>query len=265
MERVGLLRRWTARLTILPNPLWLPGLFNPTAFLTALKQVSSRKLALPLDKITVETRVTCMETLEETTAVGSLPPQGALVHGFFIEGARWNRCGQVSVPRDKPEWLRKYSVVRYTLVTGKYVFSKVRINFQRHRSPLTDYRSIEQADEDEEEMEDVATRLKLISERKAAEESVEDVMRSDGHLADSRPKDLMSWLPIVYVKAVPVADAWTPTSVGYMRGEKGLYDCPVYLTSNRGPHYVFLAGLRTVGPARKWVVAGVALVMQTDL
>ncbi len=98
VERVGLLRRWTATLTILPNPLWLPGLFNPTAFLTALKQVSSRSLGLPLDKITVETRVTCMETSEETTAVGSLPQQGALVYGFFIEGARWNRCGQVSPP-----------------------------------------------------------------------------------------------------------------------------------------------------------------------
>lgn len=96
VERVGLLRRWTAKLSSLPNPFWLPGLFNPTAFLTALKQVSSRKLGLPLDKITVETRVTCMETSEETAAVGALPPQGALVNGFFIEGARWNRCGQVS-------------------------------------------------------------------------------------------------------------------------------------------------------------------------
>lgn len=114
-------------------------------------------------------------------------------------------------------------------------------------------------------MEDAGTRLRLIAERKGAEESVEDVMRSEGHLADSRPKDVISWLPIVYVKAVPVQDEWTPTSVGYMRGDKGIYDCPVYLTSNRGPHFVFLAGLCTVDPARKWVVAGVALVMQTDL
>lgn len=121
-----------------------------------------------------------------------------------------------------------------------------------------------QAEGDEEEMEDGAARLKIIAERKFSEECVEDIMRSDGHLADSRPKDLISWLPIVYVKAVPVADAWTPTSVGYMRGEKEIYDCPVYLTSNRGPHYVFLACLRTKDPPRKWVVAGVALVMQTD-
>lgn len=89
-------------------------------------------------------------------------------------------------------------------------------------------------------------------------------MRSDGNLSDLRPKDLMSSLPIVYVKAVPVLDAWTATSVGYLRGEKGIYDCPVYLTSNRGPHYVFMAGLRTVDPARKWILAGVALIMQAD-
>lgn len=36
-----------------------------------------------------------METSEEAAAVGSLPSQGALVHGFFVEGARWNFGGQV--------------------------------------------------------------------------------------------------------------------------------------------------------------------------
>lgn len=37
-----------------------------------------------------------METSEEVAAVGSRPSQGALVHGFFVEGARWNSCGQVT-------------------------------------------------------------------------------------------------------------------------------------------------------------------------
>lgn len=37
-----------------------------------------------------------METSEEAAAVGSLPSQGALIHGFFVEGARWNLGGQVS-------------------------------------------------------------------------------------------------------------------------------------------------------------------------
>lgn len=120
-------------------------------------------------------------------------------------------------------------------------------------------------EEDEEEMEEVATRLRLLAERKKAEESMESIIRSDGHLADSRSKGLMSWLPIIYIKAVPVADAWAPTSVGYLRGEKDIYDCPVYLTSNRGSSFVFLASLRTVDSPRKWIVAGVAVVMQTDL
>lgn len=114
-------------------------------------------------------------------------------------------------------------------------------------------------------MEEVAARLRLLAERKKAEESVEDIIRSDGHLADSRSKGLMSWLPIIYIKAVPVAEAWTPASVGYLRGEKDVYDCPVYLTSSRGSSFVFLANLRTVDAPRKWIVAGVAMVMQTDL
>ena len=95
LERVGLLRRWAANLAILPNPLWLPGLFNVTGFLTALKQVASRTLGLPLDIISLETRVTCMKTTEEVATVGSLSPQGALVHGLFVEGATWKCFDQV--------------------------------------------------------------------------------------------------------------------------------------------------------------------------
>lgn len=60
-------------------------------------------------------------------------------------------------------------------------------------------------------------------------------------------------------------DSWTPTPVGYLRGDKDVYECPVYLTSTRGPHFVFLAGLRTIDPARKWVIAAVAIVMQNDV
>ena len=57
---------------------------------------------------------------------------------------------------------------------------------------------------------------------------------------------------------------WAPTSVGYMRPEKEIYNCPVYLTEYRGPTFVFIATLRTqVGPA-PWVLAGVALLMQTS-
>ena len=40
---------------------------------------------------------------------------------------------------------------------------------------------------------------------------------------------------------------------------------PVYVTSFRGPTYVFLATLKTpVEPVSTWCLAGVALIMQTD-
>lgn len=61
-----------------------------------MKQVASRKLGFPLDNITVETRVTCLETDQEVKAVGSMPPHGALVHGFVIEGAKWKCCYEVT-------------------------------------------------------------------------------------------------------------------------------------------------------------------------
>ena len=40
-----------------------------------------------------------------------------------------------------------------------------------------------------------------------------------------------------------------------------MYKCPVYKTQFRGPTFVFSAGLRTKAPPAKWVLAGLALVM----
>ena len=58
--------------------------------------------------------------------------------------------------------------------------------------------------------------------------------------------------------------SWIAESVGYMRPESTLYNCPVYLTTFRGPTYTCLATLKTKLPIEKWVLAGVALVMQSD-
>ena len=52
--------------------------------------------------------------------------------------------------------------------------------------------------------------------------------------------------------------------MGYLRPEKTLYNCPVYLTTFRGPTYVFSATLKTIHPPSKWTLAGVALSMQLD-
>ena len=60
---------------------------------------------------------------------------------------------------------------------------------------------------------------------------------------------------------------WDPKSTGYFRGLDDLYECPVYMTTFRGPTYVFLATLR-IGPKPdskdKWILAGVAMILQSD-
>lgn len=85
-----------------------------------------------------------------------------------------------------------------------------------------------------------------------------------GHLTESRLKQLLTPMPVIYVKAVQVEAHWIPESVGYLRGDPNLFECPVYLTSARGPTFVFLSILRTKQPVHKWILAGVAMLMQSD-
>lgn len=85
-----------------------------------------------------------------------------------------------------------------------------------------------------------------------------------GHLTESRLKQLLTPLPLIYVKAVVVQPEWSPESVGYLRRNPSLYECPVYLTSARGNTFVFLSTLYTVDPVYRWILAGVAILMQSD-
>ena len=41
----------------------------------------------------------------------------------------------------------------------------------------------------------------------------------------------------------------------------GVYHCPVYKTEQRGPTFVFNAQLKTKSPPARWIMAGVALIM----
>jgi dynein heavy chain len=85
-----------------------------------------------------------------------------------------------------------------------------------------------------------------------------------GTLVDSRLKELLPILPVIYVKAVPVKPSWEPSAVGYLRRQPDIYECPVYITSFRGHTYVFLATLKTADPNSKWILTGTAILMQTD-
>ncbi|XP_028983813.1 dynein axonemal heavy chain 11 isoform X2 [Betta splendens] len=71
---------------VLPAVVWLPGLFNPQSFLTAVLQSIGRKNQWPLDNMTLTVDVT-KKTKED---FGHPPREGAYIHGLFMEGARWD-------------------------------------------------------------------------------------------------------------------------------------------------------------------------------
>ena len=192
LSRRAQLQTWQLSL-ILPYSIWISGLINPTAFLTAVKQVTARKNKLPLDNMSLDTSVTCYQTADAAIAAEKYPEDGAFVHGLLMEGARWS------------------------------------------------------------------------TEEEAADDTYDvSGTKCAGHLKDSKLKQLLTALPVIYVKAVSVQPDWSPEAVGYLRGDPKLYECPVYVTGARGPTFVFLATLKTVDPVHKWILAGCALLMQSD-
>ena len=67
-------------------------------------------------------------------------------------------------------------------------------------------------------------------ENEAFDDTVDSTQLA-GILRDSRPKELLPHMPIIYIKAVQVQPTWEPSAVGYLRPEPTIYNCPVYLTT----------------------------------
>lgn len=194
LKRVEQLVVWTEEMER-PFSIWLPGLFNPTAYLTAVKQVTARATKMALDQMSTVTHVTTLYTPEEAL---EHPKDGAFVHGLFMEGARW---------------------------------------------PMGD------------ELADCAEKTPPVDK---------DGVMCAGHIVESKLKELLPMMPLIYVKSVKTQPEWEATSVGIVHHNPKIYDCPVYITTFRGPTYVTLATLETANPVSKWVLAGVALVFQED-
>ena len=72
-----------------------------------------------------------------------------------------------------------------------------------------------------------------------------------GTLEEAVIKQLYPPMPVVLVKA----------ATQDKMDARDIYPCPVYMTQQRGPTFVFTAGLKTKASATKWVLAGVALIL----
>lgn len=93
------LAEWASTPAALPNSAWLPGLFNPASFLTAVQQVAARKAGWALDATALVTEVT-RKSLDQ---IDSPPREGAYIHGLWLEGARWDGrggCLEESKPKE---------------------------------------------------------------------------------------------------------------------------------------------------------------------
>jgi dynein heavy chain len=75
-----------------------------------------------------------------------------------------------------------------------------------------------------------------------------------GVIAESHLKELTPSMPVLYVRAIPVDKKET----------KGIYECPLYRTRQRGPTYVWTFNLKTKEKPSKWVLAGVCLLLSCE-
>ncbi|KAM6469113.1 dynein axonemal heavy chain 9 [Liasis olivaceus] len=73
-----------------------------------------------------------------------------------------------------------------------------------------------------------------------------------GLIADARLKDLTPPMPTIFIKAILVDKQDT----------RNVYPCPVYKTRQRGPTYIWTFNLKTKEKPSKWILAGVALLLQ---
>ena len=85
-----------------------------------------------------------------------------------------------------------------------------------------------------------------------------------GRLAESKVKEILPQLPVIGIKAIPVGKNFEASPVGYLRNDKNCYEAPIYTTSMRGPTYITLATLKCSGDVDKWILAAVALLLQSD-
>jgi len=73
-----------------------------------------------------------------------------------------------------------------------------------------------------------------------------------GMIGEARLKDLAPAMPVIFIKAIPVDRQDT----------RNVYECPVYKTKSRGPTFVWTFNLKSKEKASKWVLGGVALLLQ---
>lgn len=86
--RIAFMRSWLQLGT--PRCFWLPGFFFPQGFMTGVLQMHARKYSIPIDTLSFGFAVTTHDAPEQVPAQ-EVPEDGILIHGLWVDGARWDR------------------------------------------------------------------------------------------------------------------------------------------------------------------------------
>lgn len=73
-----------------------------------------------------------------------------------------------------------------------------------------------------------------------------------GMMSEARLKELTPALPVIYAKAIPID----------RQDLRNIYECPAYKTKQRGSTHIWTFNLKTKEKPAKWVLGGVALLLQ---
>ena len=132
-ERHAQLDKWTAKTIERPKSVWLPGLFNAKALITAVQQVYARENQLPLDVMEFITEVTTLNPGDVT----EYSEEGTYIHGLTMEGARWDSKGGTLKDSNPKELRCLLPVIKVIPVTTDkydtkgYYMCPVYMNMQR--------------------------------------------------------------------------------------------------------------------------------------
>jgi dynein heavy chain len=70
-----------------PLTYWISGFFFTQSFLTGTRQNYARKCKIPIDELDYDFRIL---SAEESAAPDTTVEDGAVIYGFYLEGARWS-------------------------------------------------------------------------------------------------------------------------------------------------------------------------------
>ena len=100
IARLAFMQGWVDALRK-PNLYWISGFYFTQAFLTGTLQNFARKYQIPIDEVAFDFAV--LRPGEQATAADVPPEDGAVIHGLFLDSARFDvgaHCLEEAAPRE---------------------------------------------------------------------------------------------------------------------------------------------------------------------